>query len=80
MDLTGHVQLGALLLAAERFPWFVVVDRDSYIGESYPVEFRSKEALVEHIRRMLEVEHPEYLLILQQRGIIDDNCQFALPH
>src|SRR6266566_1868561 len=47
------VQLGSLLLATQKFRWSVVVDRDSWIDENEPIEFRSKEALVEHIRRVI---------------------------
>jgi hypothetical protein len=73
------VQLGSLLLAAQRFGWNAVVDRDSWLGEPGPVEFRSKEALVEHIRRVLKIEYAEYLGVLQQRGIINDNGDLILP-
>ena len=78
--LSIAVQIGSLLLATRRFRWTVVVDRDSYLGESYPVEFRSKEALLDHIRRLLKVEYPEYLATLQQRGLFNGNGDFIQPN
>ncbi|SRR6266478_5245227 len=78
--LSLAVQLGSLLLATQKFRWTVVVDRDSWLGEPGPVEFRSKEALVEHIRRVLKIEYPECLAVLQERGVIDGNGDLVLPN
>ena len=52
------VQLGAILLAMRKFEWTVFVDRDAWLGENEPTEFRSKEEVVEHMKRVL-IGHPD---------------------
>ena len=52
------VQLGAILLAMRKFEWTVFVDRDAWLGDTEPTEFRSKEAVVEHMKRVLN-GHPQ---------------------
>ena len=72
------VQLGALVLAMRRLPWFLVEDRDWFYGEGEPTEFRSEEAVVAHIRRVLG-QSPERIEWLLQRGILDENGFLVLP-
>jgi len=64
------VQLGSLLLAMESFKWFLVIDRDSSL-EHEPTEFRSKEAVYGHVRRLLEEDFPTSCVELKRRGILD---------
>jgi hypothetical protein len=52
------VQLGAILLAMRKFDWTIFVDRDAWLGDNEPTEFRSKEAVVEHMKLVL-AGHPE---------------------
>lgn len=52
------VQLGAILLAMRKFDWIVFVDHDAWLGDNEPTEFRSRDAVVEHIKRVL-VGHPQ---------------------
>ena len=57
------VQLGAILLAMRKFDWIVFVDRDAWLGDDEPTEFRSRDAVVEHMKRVL-VGHHEAASIL----------------
>jgi hypothetical protein len=72
------VQLGALVLSMQRFPWFLVEDRDAYLGENEPTEFRSEEAVLAHIGRVL-AEHPERREWFRQRGMLDEHGSLLLP-
>jgi hypothetical protein len=72
------VQLGGLLLAMRTFDWFVVIDHDTCIKDE-PTEFRSKEAVAQHINRVIEHEFTGYLCDLKKRGILDENGCFVLP-
>jgi hypothetical protein len=72
------VQLGTLVLAMRRLPWFLVEDRDCGFGEDEPTEFRSEEAILAHIRRVLG-EYPERLEWLRQRGILDEKGSLVMP-
>jgi hypothetical protein len=72
------VQLRALVLAMQMLPWFLVEDIDCSFGEAAPTEFRSEEAVLAHIRRVL-AEHPEGLAWLGQRGLVDKHGSLLLP-
>jgi hypothetical protein len=57
-SLGTAVQLGAMLLAMRKFDWTVFVDHDAGLGDNEPTEFRSRDAVVEHMKRVL-VGHPQ---------------------
>lgn len=73
------VQLGALILAMRGFPWFLVEDRDSGFDEDEPTQFRSEQAVLAHISRVLG-EYPERIEWLRQRGLLDESGSLLLPH
>lgn len=80
-SMTGLVvQLGALLCAMQSFEWFIVIDHDTCIKDepNEPTEFRSKEAVAEHIKRMLEKEF-KCSADLIKRGILDQKGYLLLP-
>jgi hypothetical protein len=72
------VQLGALVLAMRKFPWVLVEDRDADIDDGEPTEFRSEEAVLAHLKRVLG-RHPEGCEKLRRRGILDLNGSLLLP-
>lgn len=72
------VQLGAVVLAMQRLPWFLVEDRDSFLGDGEPTEFRSHEAVLAHIRLVL-TQNPERLDWLRQRGLLDQDGSLLVP-
>ena len=72
------VQLGSLHLALQTFDWFVVIDHDTHIKDE-PTEFRSKETVAQHIKRVIEQEFTAYLSDLKKGGILDGNGYFVLP-
>ncbi len=76
--LSLAVQLGAVLLAGQSFQFVLVADRDSCV-ENEPTEFRSREAVVEHIRRVLDGEFRESSVILQRKGIVSEDGYLLLP-
>jgi hypothetical protein len=69
------VQVGSLLLATQRFPWTVIVDRDSGVEEDEKTEFRSFDALLPHVRKIF---YPERRACLQGRGILNENGDLLL--
>jgi hypothetical protein len=71
------IQLGGLLLAMESFDSLCVVDEDSVLKDE-PTEFRTKEAVINHIRRVL-AEDFKCLGVLQEKGIVDKEGNFVLP-
>lgn len=76
--LSLAVQLGLLSLAAQRFQWFLVIDRDTYLGEYQQTEFRSSEELARHLRLILG-SFPDCCADLQKRGILDKQYSLLLP-
>jgi hypothetical protein len=76
--LSLAVQLGSLLLATDIFDWLVVIDRDTCIKDE-PTEFRSKEVVREHLKRIIEWEFAGYIAYLKGRRILDDNGYLLSP-
>lgn len=72
------VQFGALLLAMDHFNFLCVVDHDTSL-KSEPAEFKTNQAVREHIKRVFEWFPREYLIDLKRRGIIDENGYLTLP-
>jgi len=71
------VHLGGILLAAEMFEWFVVIDNDSCI-KNEPTEFKNKEDLKVHVRRVLK-KYNEYRDQIEPLGLLDREGFLLLP-
>ena len=71
------VQLGAWLLAMNHFRFSLAFDHDSYLKDE-PTEFRSIEAVLEHIRRAIH-EESKCSAELVQLGILDDRGRLKIP-
>jgi hypothetical protein len=72
------VQLGSLLLAMRHFEWFVFVDEDTSIKEE-PTEFRSKEAAIQHIKRVMAEEFSLDFEDLKRQKILNEEGYLLLP-
>ena len=63
----------------ERFQFLAVIDHDTDL-KNEPTEFRSKKAVVEHVRRILNEEfEPSIEPILREQGLIDKAGYLILP-
>jgi hypothetical protein len=71
------VQLGSLLLAMESFGWLCVIDRDTCVPDE-PTEFRTKEAVCQHIKRLISGEFSGYSSDLKRRGILSEDGNLSL--
>ncbi len=76
--LSLAIQLGGLLLAVQSFKFLCVIDQDGNI-EGEPTEFRSGEAVREHVKVVLAKEFSGYVEALRQRGVINDEGYFVIP-